>query len=284
MEKEQIIFENNNLHCHSREVEFTEGRFTRGKHFHEEAELVYVQSGAILCEVESKRLTLTAGSIAVIGARIIHRLSYLAEPSIVKYIQINIDNFLNELFPDLSLFSYFLEKTEKKYEIFPASSNIGDAFFIVYNELQSKKRHYEIAVKGAVYQLITYAGREGMLIGDMSFLAKNEYKKILPALIYASNNFSQKISLDGVCYKLSADKYHFCKKFKKILGITFFEYIAYLRLKKARELLMNTDKTITEISFECGFMSVSYFNRVFFARYSCSPTAYRQMIKKLSNE
>ncbi len=281
MEKEQIIFNNNNLHCHLHEIEFTRERYTRGRHFHDEAEIVYVEHGAILGQVEDEVFEITEGNIAVIGAGVIHRLSYLSEISYVKYIQVDTENFLNELFPEFSPLFYFLNKTEKKYKVVSAKSRLGDAFFSVCSELTDKKNHYEIAVKGSIYQLIVYAGREGMLVGDINFLNEKEYKKILPALMYANDNFSQKISLDGVCKELNADKYHFCKKFKKILGVTFFEYITHLRLKKAQELLMRTDKNITEISFECGFMSVSYFNRVFAKKYLCAPSAYRNMAKKL---
>ena len=58
-------------------------------------------------------------------------------------------------------------------------------------------------------------------------------------------------------------------------GVGAMEYIAQLRLKLARELLRDTDKSVADIAFECGYHNLSNFNRQFRSAGGCSPKEYR---------
>lgn len=63
--------------------------------------------------------------------------------------------------------------------------------------------------------------------------------------------------------------------FHRETGITLNRYINQFRLKKAADFLKNTDYTISEIAWICGFKNPSYFSRVFSKEYSMSPREYR---------
>ena len=72
-------------------------------------------------------------------------------------------------------------------------------------------------------------------------------------------------------------EYYFMKFFKKSLGVTCTEYINLYRLDIASKLLNTTDKSITEIAFETGFNSVSYFNKLFKAKFKVTPKEFRDI-------
>jgi AraC family cel operon transcriptional repressor len=71
---------------------------------------------------------------------------------------------------------------------------------------------------------------------------------------------------------------HVTRSFKKHLNMTPTVFINNLRLNKAAFLLTSTDKSIFDISFVCGFESISYFNRLFKEKYYFSPNKYRKTI------
>ncbi len=68
---------------------------------------------------------------------------------------------------------------------------------------------------------------------------------------------------------------HFSHVFHKETGVPFTSYVQSRRIEEAKRLLAETDKTITEICFECGFNSLTHFNRVFRRGEGCSPMQYR---------
>jgi AraC-like DNA-binding protein len=60
-----------------------------------------------------------------------------------------------------------------------------------------------------------------------------------------------------------------------VTGINFTDYVARLRIERARNLLLNPNLRISEIAFEVGFQSLTHFNRVFKRILGESPTEYR---------
>jgi AraC-like DNA-binding protein len=63
--------------------------------------------------------------------------------------------------------------------------------------------------------------------------------------------------------------------FKKQTGLTFSQYRLRQRLDKARELLADSARRVSDVAFESGFESIPYFNRAFRRQFGCSPTEFR---------
>jgi YesN/AraC family two-component response regulator len=63
--------------------------------------------------------------------------------------------------------------------------------------------------------------------------------------------------------------------FKKATGLHFTEYLARVRVEKAKNLLLNPNLRISEIAYEVGFQSLTHFNRIFRRLVGESPTEYR---------
>jgi AraC-like DNA-binding protein len=70
------------------------------------------------------------------------------------------------------------------------------------------------------------------------------------------------------------------EKFKEVTGINFVDYVARIRVGKARDLLGNSNQRISEIAFAVGFQSLSQFNRGFKKLMRQSPTQFRAAHKK----
>ena len=68
---------------------------------------------------------------------------------------------------------------------------------------------------------------------------------------------------------------HLSEKFKEVAGINFVDYVARIRVGKARHLLQTSNLRISEIAFAVGFQSLSQFNRVFKKLTRKSPTQFR---------
>ena len=77
------------------------------------------------------------------------------------------------------------------------------------------------------------------------------------------SQYGVKYQLDDLSKLLNLNQSYFCRLFKQATNSTFIEYLNFVRVCKAEKLLFTTNKTVSEISMDVGFSSVSYFNRVF---------------------
>ena len=91
---------------------------------------------------------------------------------------------------------------------------------------------------------------------------------------------SEELSVKEIAKKLGISMYYMCHLFKKATGLTVSDYRKGIRLTKAKGLLINSDKKISNIAYDCGFGSDSYFSKVFIASEGVSPSEYRSFAKK----
>lgn len=82
-------------------------------------------------------------------------------------------------------------------------------------------------------------------------------------------------SLEDAAAQTGLSKFYFAKQFRSYTGRTYWDYISQIRLKKASQLLIETDDTICKIAFDCGFHDLSSFNRSFKKNIGCTPSEYR---------
>lgn len=92
---------------------------------------------------------------------------------------------------------------------------------------------------------------------------------------FIEENFKRDISLDEVSQQVNISPYYFSKLFKKRTGENYVEYVTNIRMKKAKELLRNTNLSIKEICLETGYSDPNYFSRMFRKHEGISPTEYK---------
>lgn len=106
-------------------------------------------------------------------------------------------------------------------------------------------------------------------------LTEPEPQVVSRAKKYIRERFQERITLDEAARAVNASTRHFCKIFKQATGITFTDYLARIRVEKAKHLLQNPHLRVSEIAFETGFESISQFNRSFKRITGMPPTQFR---------
>jgi transcriptional regulator GlxA family with amidase domain len=92
----------------------------------------------------------------------------------------------------------------------------------------------------------------------------------------ARRTFKGEVSLREIAKHTGVTTEHLCRVFHHATGLRFREYVGRLRAEYARDLLLTTDRSVTEIAFASGFQSVSQFNRVFRMVHGASPQRIRK--------
>ncbi|MEO1377528.1 MAG: AraC family transcriptional regulator, partial [Cyanobacteria bacterium J06635_10] len=92
---------------------------------------------------------------------------------------------------------------------------------------------------------------------------------------YVQAHLNQNISLSQMAGVINLSHYHFCRLFKQSTGITAHQYVTRCRIDKAKQLLSNTELTITDITFEIGLTNHSSFTRLFRKYVGVTPKSFR---------
>ena len=98
-------------------------------------------------------------------------------------------------------------------------------------------------------------------------------------ICFAHAHFAENITLAEAAEAAKLSSGYAGKLFRKEMGESFTEFVTHLRLEQAKRLLTHTEATVTEISYFCGFGSVTHFLRVFKKEYNESPGAFRKKPK-----
>ena len=100
------------------------------------------------------------------------------------------------------------------------------------------------------------------------------------AVRFINENITEDIGIDAVARAANMSKYHFCRSFKRAVGLTVMEYVLQTRVMLAKGMLSSTNESVLRVSEDCGFSSVGYFCRAFKAEVGLTPLAYRKEKKK----
>lgn len=107
--------------------------------------------------------------------------------------------------------------------------------------------------------------------GDDAFLSK--------AILVIENNLqNDDFSANVLASELNKSYSSLYRKLKKLTGASISDFIRSIRIKRAAQLIVDKEKTISEIAFEVGFNDLKYFRKVFQKEFDCSPSEYRKKV------
>ena len=112
----------------------------------------------------------------------------------------------------------------------------------------------------------------GELFSETEKLEDNEENMISQ---YLAENHTT-LTFDNFCRHFSRSRSYMSHKFSHMFGTSFSDYCNALRLEDARRMLSLGTDSVTDIALASGFGDVSYFIRLFKARYGSSPLKYRK--------
>ena len=97
---------------------------------------------------------------------------------------------------------------------------------------------------------------------------------------FVQAHIEEPITLAQVVEHVGMSRFYFCKLFKRATGMTLTEYIARIRVERAKTLLVDPSLRISEIAYASGFGSIPHFNSVFKRYLGMAPTEYRDALRQ----
>ena len=162
-------------------------------------------------------------------------------------------------------------------------SMIGACFAQLYQELNQRKKGYQILCKSILVMLLTQISRIGAETASAqkeqrTYDNSNTLSKILD---YINHHYLEEITREKIAAIGHLNKNYVSEFFHKHTGTPLLKYINTLRIENARKLLVSRpDLNIGEIAYRSGFTDTCYFTRLFHSMCGCSPSAFRKKSNK----
>lgn len=236
-------------------------------HHHAVCELSVIISGNGLYRSGKKTYDFNAGSVFLFGGDEEHCITDIYSECEILNIHFMPKLLWND--DDLSLSRIFFARSEKYENRInpenPKTKEIYDTVIKIENELSKKQDGYKAMAKYLLLSAITTLVRDYDYIDNS--INYNSYtsmiKPIEKSLTYIDENLTLDITLADIAGIANMSPTYFSTIFKKLNGISLWEYITAKRVDKAIELLKTTDMTKLDIAMKCGFNSSSNFYKSF---------------------
>lgn len=111
-------------------------------------------------------------------------------------------------------------------------------------------------------------------------LSQKDIKKIHDVANYVIDHISNYISIKTLSKEFGITPKKLQSGFQLLYSKSVNEYVRQIKLEIARDLIKNSEQSISEIVYNIGYKSRSYFSKIFFDKYNILPTDYREMLKK----
>lgn len=243
-------------------------------HWHEELEILYLKEGSLKLQIPEKTIPLTQGEGFVINSNILHYAAadpYCKLHSIVFHPSLIMGN----------ADSVFAEKY-----ILPLIGcgrfdgcrlPLKDEFTAAFDALASDAFGYEFTVREALSRIClnlyqSYApDLDGYVRPDM------DSARIHKMLDFIHEHFMEDLDLTLIAKAAHIGERECLRCFSRVIQVSPMQYLIKYRVTQAASLLLrNPDKSIAEISIQCGFESPSNFSQMFKRYYRCTPREYRK--------
>lgn len=264
----------------------TKVTFPVRQHWHYYMELLYIVKGTVIVTSADVEHTLNSGDVVLLYPQTMHSISFpngVTDKAIYYVIKFDLNRFRDTTgsVPHLKAIVLQSETDENTFTHF-TSDKLSDTPMKFLFE-QCIKEYYEsdfgyyLAIRASLTQILLLMIRIWRANGFVpSVTQKSSDTSIENITEYIDANSHKQLHVEDLATHCNMSYSFFAKKFKQIYGRSCKEYIEYIRVTKAEDMLLFTDYDLTYISQETGFSDCSHLIKSFKALRGETPAKYRK--------
>ncbi len=242
------------------------GRVAAYSHVHDAVEMLFITDGSFTVLCEGIGQTVAAGDIVLFRSGCIHTV-VAGDEEVNRYHVLKLDpTLIFALLPERTAGKYILCLTlfgeGSKFVWHPSEFTESD-IILGYERMRSEEHSevptHDIIMRSAAFTVICGVIGELECATDSSPLPTSVYSQIYKCMRLVNDRFSDDLTAQQMAGMLNMSYSYFSRTFVRVTGKSFRQYLNLIRIRKAEQLLLTTDKSVTEISGLCGYNSVSHF-------------------------
>lgn len=247
-------------------------------HFHPEIELVYVEAEKGIRHIGDHISTYEGCDLALIGSYIPHLnfdygVKATVETVVIQFPETYFEAGLARI-PELQKVVDLMGRAKTGIAFTGETKRIAG---IRLKKLQYMDRFHQFMELMSIFQFLAVSDEfedlEVRPISSQTILKQQERMHRIHQFV--EMNFQKPIDTQQIAEEVNLTLPAFCRYFKKATKLTYTDFVNQYRVQYAKKLLIQ-DKNVTETCFECGFESLSYFNRIFKKFAGVSPSEFKR--------
>lgn len=235
-------------------------------HIHLDVEIMYVLIGSFAVEIDGTEYIAEKGECLLFRSNAVHSIRALSSGvSYYRVLKVGLPLILSLASTDNSetyihRFSVGSKGERVKWSKSECEAKgFYEAFLRLNKEYESTEHGADISTKIYVAYILKELLRDIQSADVDKVSDKNLVKTVNDAIYYMHRHYPENITLEQCSKWASLSSSYFSRSFKKITGRSFKDYLNIIRVDAAEKMLMSSDKSVTDIAFECGYNDVSYF-------------------------
>ena len=248
-------------------------------HWHDELEIIYVKSGFLTVNISGENYIGKPGDAFVVSPGNLHfmgsqtgTVDYFTFLFPLKYIAFRSDDMLDDKLIEPLNSGHLMISPEIKDTVKEQCEQLAGVYAAEIDKSESKITS-QIRKKIVLLQFIHELWKKGFIV-ENDTTGRNTVEKEMVS--YIQQNYTGKILLREFGEQFHLSEKYISRYFKEHFHITLSQYVTYLRLEHAKQMLQETDISVTEVAMQSGYQNVSYFIRSFKKTYGVSPLKYRK--------
>lgn len=254
-------------------------RFFESYHIHNELQLTYIKSGTGLAHIGDAITGFKPSDVFLIGANLPHVFkSDQTSPTSESYSFFFINEFLGKDFLELESSRPIKSLLEEGNRGIKLEGSLADK---IGRRLQKGMQADSLTQQLLLLGMLTSASRssENQILAGPAFgntVENNQSSRISTVLEFLTSNYQKHISLNTIAEVANLSPTAFCRYFKLHTGKTYTGFLIEVRLSQACKKLLETDDSVANICFDCGFNNLSNFNRLFKKHMGMNPRQFKR--------
>lgn len=255
------------------------------QHHHTEFEISLFHSGRGIYTVGNKTYEFQKGDVFMFSSDEVHCITDIYPDEPFDLMNIHFEPMFiwstGDTIFDLNYLKIFFQRNDRFENRLDRNNQATEKIRYLMNEIEKefieKQPEYELMVKVELLKILVTATRSYDYIKtDSSFTVKTQSLLSLEkAMNYMDKKLTSDLNLEDIAQIANMSKNYFCTIFKKMNGISPWDYVTMKRIEKSMQLLKNTQTNILDIALQCGFNNTANFNRAFKQVTGRVPSDYR---------
>ena len=257
-------------------------------HYHKMIELHYCVKGSIIYFHGNESYRVSEGELVIVNSGKIHGTHKATDADIIT-VQVEPELlYTSDNSETKMMYAYpFLYSAKNDIWIIKKDAvenfDIGKVMQNILNECQNMKYGFELCVKSDIFNLFSrvlrYLKQTGAITDITDEFEPGTIEVFDMVMEYINENFPYNITAKDVAKRANLSYSYFSRLFNSVMNMGFNEYLTAVRVSKSEQLLIDTDKSITEIAYECGFSTSSYFIMKFKEKNGIPPMNFRKKFR-----